>query len=116
MPRSKVINRRNVHPLRLRSIAVSDEAMAAVRELAARLEVSQGSLVDTAMRALVGLPPDRVVELMRQHKHLGEDEYAYVRRLLDPETSRRSRARQDSGADSGRDGGADGTEQMQQEE
>lgn len=82
MPRNRVINRRNVNPLVMRSIAVSDEGMDEVRDLAARLEVSLGSVVDTAMRTLVMLPPERVVELMRQHKHLSDDEYAYVRQLL----------------------------------
>lgn len=82
MPRNRVINRKNVNPLVTRSIAVSDEAMDGVRAVAALLEVSQGSVVDTAVRALVKLPPERVVELMRQQKHLSDDEYAYVRQRL----------------------------------
>ena len=90
MPRNPVINRRNVHPLKLRSLAVSDEAMTAVRGLAGKLHVSQGSLVDTALRMLAGLPAEQVVELLRQHKHLGEDEYEYVRgRLTGPEEGKR---------------------------
>jgi hypothetical protein len=90
VPRNPVVNRRNVHPLKLRSLAVSEEAAAAVRSLAGRLHVSQGSLVDTALRALTELPAEQVVELLRRHKHLAEDEYEYVRGLLDgPKESER---------------------------
>lgn len=81
MPRNKVINRKTVHPLRQRSVPLSDEGYDQIKEMAAALEVSVGSLVDTAIRHLAGTSPARVVDLMRRYKHLNEAEHDYVFRL-----------------------------------
>jgi len=82
MPRNRVINRRNVHPLEQRSLSVTDEAVQEIKAMARRLEVSQGSLVDVALRELSARSDRQVAELLWRHKHLTDDEYEYVRAHL----------------------------------
>ena len=79
MPRHPVVNRRNVAPLVRKPVSVTEDGYARAAALAAELEVSIGSLVDTALRELAGTDPDRVLERMRAHGHLSDDEYAYIR-------------------------------------
>jgi hypothetical protein len=80
MPRHSVINRRNVaSKLSRHTIHVSADALKAVTELAAQLSVSQGSVIDTALRELAAREPAEVIELLRRHDHLTKDEYDYVR-------------------------------------
>ena len=81
MPRHSVVNRRNVDPLVRKSVLLSEEALGRVSEIASALRVSQGSLVDTALRHLAGLSQEEVVELLRKHGHLSDAEYDHVQRL-----------------------------------
>ncbi|MDP8991882.1 MAG: hypothetical protein M3N31_02325 [Actinomycetota bacterium] len=52
MPRHSVVNRRNLDPLVRKTVLVSEEALERVSEIGAALRVSQGSLIDTALRHL----------------------------------------------------------------
>ena len=79
MPRHPVVNRRNLSPFVRKLISVTEEAYDQATQLAASLEVSTGSIVDTALRQLAGTDPDEILELMRAHGHLTDAEYAYVR-------------------------------------
>jgi hypothetical protein len=79
MPRHPVVNRRNLSPFVRKLVSVTEEAYDQATQLAAALEVSTGSIVDTALRQLAGTDPDQVLELMRAHGHLTDAEYAYVR-------------------------------------
>ena len=81
MPRHRVVNRRNLDPLVRKSVLVSNEALERVSEIASTLRVSQGSLVDTALRHLAGLGDEEIVELLRKHGHLSDAEYEYVQPL-----------------------------------
>lgn len=82
MPRNPVVNRRNLEsPLRQRSLEISDEARAQLRGTAAKLSVSQGSLVDTAVRELMALPLETIAGLLYDHGHLDGTAFAYVTRL-----------------------------------
>ncbi len=78
MPRHPVLNRRNLHPLARKTLSVSPEAVAAIDAIAKALWVSQGSLVDTALRHLAQHEPDQIVELLRVHGHLTDAEYDAV--------------------------------------
>ena len=78
MPAYPVVNRRNISTLVRRSLHASDEAVQLVNEVGARLHVSQGSLVDTALRHLAAMPDAEIARLLRAHDHLTDDEYAYV--------------------------------------
>jgi hypothetical protein len=57
---------------------------------AADLQVSTGSIVDTALRHLAGTDPDQVLELLRAHGHLTEAEYAYIESRRGTPRTRRS--------------------------
>jgi hypothetical protein len=81
VPRNPVVNRRNVTPLKQRSLSISDAAGDALTGLAKALHVSQGSLADTALRHLASLGPQQVAELLHLHGHLTDDEYAVVARF-----------------------------------
>ena len=81
MPRHSVVNRRNLDPLVRKSLLLSDEALERISEIASALQVSQGSLVDTALRHLAGLGHEEIVELLRKHGHLSDAEYEHVRQL-----------------------------------
>ncbi|WP_327591414.1 hypothetical protein OHA25_60975 (plasmid) [Nonomuraea sp. NBC_00507] len=97
MPRNPVVNRQNIDsPLRQRSLDISDRAREQLRDLAAALHVSQGSVLDCAVRELAALPPHLVADLLYKHGHLDPKTYPYVanraRNLTDktPSTTRRS--------------------------
>lgn len=79
MPRHPVVNRRNLSPFVRKLVSVTEEAYDEATHLAAALEVSTGSIVDTALRQLAGTDPEGVLELMRAHGHLTDAEYTYVR-------------------------------------
>lgn len=79
MPRHPVVNRRNLSPFVRKLVSVTEEAYDQAAQLAAALEVSTGSIVDTALRQLAGTDPEEVLELLRAHGHLTDAEYAYVR-------------------------------------
>jgi hypothetical protein len=79
MPRHPVVNRRNLSPFVRKLVSVTEEAYGEAAQLAAALEVSTGSIVDTALRQLAGTDPEEVLELMRAHGHLTDAEYAYAR-------------------------------------
>lgn len=78
MPSYRVINRRNISPLVRKTLLVSDEAVGRINDIGAELHVSQGSLVDTALRHLVARPPAEIAELLRAHGHLTDEEFDYV--------------------------------------
>ncbi len=79
MPRYRVINRRStLDPLVRKTVVVSEAALERINEIGAQMEVSQGSLVDTALRLLATLPRDEVARLLREYGHLSDEEYAYV--------------------------------------
>lgn len=74
MPRNPIVNRRNVSDLRRRTVSVSDDAHDQIAALAAKLHVSQGSLIDTAMRELARQPAEVIVDRMVGYGHLTDDE------------------------------------------
>jgi hypothetical protein len=78
MPRHPVINRRNISSLVRKTLLVSEEALERVSDIGARLQVSQGSLVDSALRQLAEMPPEDIAELLRSYGHLTAEEYAVV--------------------------------------
>src|SRR5206468_2590196 len=57
MPAYPVINRRNISPLVRKTLLVSDEALERINEIGEAMHVTQGSLVDTALRHLSALSP-----------------------------------------------------------
>jgi len=78
MPSYSVINRRNISPLVRKTLLVSDEALERINAIGAGMHVTQGSLVDTALRHLAALSPAEIAKLLRAHGHLTDDEYDYV--------------------------------------
>jgi hypothetical protein len=79
VPRYRVINRRSVlDPLVRKTVVVSEAALERINEIGAGMEVSQGSLVDTALRHLATLSRAEIAELLRSYGHLSDDEYSYV--------------------------------------
>ena len=70
MPRNPIVNRRNLSDLKRRTVSISDDAHNSVKDLAAKLHVSQGSLMDAALRELARMPDDMVVQLLIDHGHL----------------------------------------------
>ena len=85
MPRNTVVNRRNVDsPFVRRTMQASAGALDAVAAIALALSVSKASLVDTALRHLAAMDHVAIVELLRHHGHLTDDEYAFVAGLAQP--------------------------------
>lgn len=78
MPRHPVINRRNISSLARKTLLVSEKALERVNDIGARLQVSQGSLVDSALGQLAEMPPEDIAELLRSYGHLTAEEYAVV--------------------------------------
>ncbi len=78
MPSYPVINRRNISTLVRKTLLVSEEAVKEINDIGAAMHVSQGSLVDTALRYLAALPPAEIAQVLRSHGHLTDDEYDYV--------------------------------------
>jgi hypothetical protein len=78
MPSYPVINRRNISPLVRKTLLVSEEALARINEIGTEMHVTQGSLVDTALRHLSALSPAEIAKLLRGHGHLTDQEYDYV--------------------------------------
>ncbi len=78
MPAYPVINRRNISTLVRKTLLVSDEALERINEIGTDLHVTQGSLVDTALRHLAALSPHEIAKLLRAHGHLTDEEYDYV--------------------------------------
>lgn len=78
MPRHRVVNRRNAAPFVRRSLSVTPDGIKAADQLAATLGVSLGSIVDAALRELIGLGPEHVVQVLVQHGHLTADERKIV--------------------------------------
>jgi hypothetical protein len=76
--RNPVINRRNVTPLKRRTVYASDTAMTAIADLAKHLQVSQGSLVDTALHALASHSDRDVIDFLAKHGHLTPAEQTAV--------------------------------------
>lgn len=78
MPRNKIVNRRNVTDLKRRTVSISDDAHDAIRTLAAKLHVSQGSLMDAALREFAHLQADDIVAHLARYGHLTPDEAGVV--------------------------------------
>ncbi len=78
MPSYPVINRRNISTLVRKTLLVSDEALERINAIGADMHVTQGSLVDTALRHLAALPPAEIAKLLRSDGHLTDEEYDYV--------------------------------------
>jgi hypothetical protein len=78
MPTHPVINRRNISPLVRKTLLVSEEAVERINDIGSAMHVSQGSLVDTALRHLAALSPAEIAKLLRSHGHLTDEEYDYV--------------------------------------
>ena len=78
MPSYPVINRRNISTLVRKTLLVSEEAFEQINDIGAAMHVSQGSLVDTALRHLAALPREEIAQLVRSHGHLTDEEYDYV--------------------------------------
>jgi hypothetical protein len=78
MPSYPVINRRNISPLVRKTLLVSPEALKRLNEIGEGMHVTQGSLVDTALRHLSALSPDEIAKLLRAHGHLTGEEYDFV--------------------------------------
>jgi len=81
------INRRNVgSDLIRKTMMVSEEAVAGAGKAAMALKVSQGSLVDTAIKYFIGLPQDEIVALMLKYDRLTPDEAGHILKLLGDKT------------------------------
>ncbi len=78
MPRHPVINRSVDSPLVRKTLMASDGSVEAIAEIAERLHVSQGSLVDTALAALARHSDLEIVDLLQAHDHLTPKQYATV--------------------------------------
>lgn len=95
MPRNPVINRRNVRPMRQWTAAASPEAITEVRRVADLLNVSQASLVDTALQQLVTLAPAQIAAALVEHGHLTADEHTEVLARLQDKQHPGRRARRE---------------------
>lgn len=85
MPRNTVVNRRNVDsPFVRRTMQATGGALDAVSAIAGALSVSKASIVDTALRHLAGMDHGAIVDLLRQHGHLTDDEFVFVSRQVQP--------------------------------
>lgn len=85
MPRNTVVNRRNVDsPFVRRTMQATGGALDAVATIAGALSVSKASIVDTALRHLAAMDHGAIVELLRHHGHLTDDEFAFVSGLVRP--------------------------------
>lgn len=83
MPSHTVINRRNLDSTLVRkTVMVSDDAVKAASATAKRLSVSQGSVIDTALRLFAGLDDATVIEALRTAGHLTDQEHAAVLKRL----------------------------------
>lgn len=78
MPSYSVINSRNISTLVRKTVLVSEEAFRRINEIGAEMHVTQGSLIDTALRRLAALPPGEIAKLLRADGHLTDQEYDYV--------------------------------------
>lgn len=78
MPRHPIINRRNISSLVRKTVLVSEEALERINEIGAALRVSQGSLVDSALRQLAAMEPSDIAELLLIYGHLTVEEHAVV--------------------------------------
>ena len=75
MPTHPVINRRNIDSRLVRkTVLVSPEGLNAAAAVAKRLHVSQGSIIDTALRVFGRLELDEVIEQLRSAGHLTDIE------------------------------------------
>lgn len=75
MPTHPVINRRNIDSRLVRkTVLVSPEGLNAAAAVAKRLHVSQGSVIDTALRMFGRLEIDEVIKQLRSAGHLTDIE------------------------------------------
>ena len=82
MPAHPVINRRNIDSRLVRkTVLVTPEGLNAAAAVAKRLHVSQGSIIDTALRVFGRLELDEVIEQLRSAGHLTDIETDAVMRV-----------------------------------
>ncbi|SEM72519.1 hypothetical protein [Streptacidiphilus jiangxiensis] len=101
MPRNPVINRNNADPLTPRKIAVTDDGMAKLKDTAARLHVSMGSVVDAMVREAAEMPPEHLANVLLKHELLTPAEFRAVMRVLGTKEK-------DTPTPDGDEGGAEG--------
>lgn len=79
MPKHKTVNRREVDSILIKkNLFVSETAVEEINVLSAALQVTQGSITDSALRYFGTLPQAQVIELLRDYGHLTDGEYKYV--------------------------------------
>jgi hypothetical protein len=86
MPRHKVINRRNIPDPRLRNrvLNLSDEAMEAANSVAAELNVSAATVMDSVLRYSTALGKELILDLLVKDGHLTNDEAAHIEKNILP--------------------------------
>jgi len=79
MPKHKTVNRREVDSILIKkNLFVSETAVEEINVLSAALQVTQGSITDSALRYFGTLDQAQVIELLRDYGHLTDGEYKYV--------------------------------------
>lgn len=83
MPRHKVVNKSSipVETMRMRSLYLTDEAMATLNARAASLYVSTASLLDSLCRSLIQIPDGELLNMLSAEGYLTEKERAYIEKL-----------------------------------
>lgn len=83
MPRHKVVNKSSipVETMRMRSLYLTDEAMATLNARAASLYVSTASLLDSLCRSLIQIPDGELLNMLSAEGYLSEKERAYIEKL-----------------------------------
>lgn len=82
MPRHRVINKRPLRPLSQRGIPLYDQTYEALQTRGRLLEVSLGSLTDTAVRDLLSLADDELLKRLYAANNINDEELAHVRQQL----------------------------------
>lgn len=78
MPRHSVINARNVTPFKRYTISATPDRYKAVRDVARRLSVSQGSVIDVALGMLADRDDHEIIDLLTAAGHLTDREHDEV--------------------------------------
>jgi hypothetical protein len=79
VPLNPIVNRRGADsPFVRRTVLASSGALDRVSGIAATLSVSQASIIDAALRHVGTLDQCDIIDLLRHHGHLTDEEYAVV--------------------------------------
>lgn len=105
MPRHKVVNKSSlpVETMRMRSLYLTDEAMATLNTRAASLYVSTASLLDSLCKTLIQIPDGELLNMLSAEGYLSAKERAYIEKLKASETT--------SGVKAASSGGTSGSPQ-----